>query len=205
MAKVPKAFPKMGALFEKPYTEFEFDGKMYKVGPTVGGHNGVGQQACIAHPPHYDPERGRWVVEVDNNLIHIDYADQPEPMKAFGEESPLTKLVIQNDPDPKRKSGGLLITGTTDSDADPEYPVDCEFEMHLRAEAPGLPPLITREPLSLIAKDLEEWPPPVGTAYENTSGADFVLEDSASGYEQPIARILPGDSTILTKVFAVAA
>jgi hypothetical protein len=193
----------MGALFEKPYTEFEFNGQIYKVGPTVGGHNGVGQQACIAHPPSYDPAKGRWVVHVDNNLIHIDYSDQTEPRATFGADSPFTKLVIQNNPDPARPSGGILITQSTDADADPEYPVDCEFTMQLRAEVPGLPPLVTRAPLRLFAGGLQEWPPPVGTAYANTSGADFYLEESAAEGDQPMARILPGDSTILTQVFAV--
>jgi hypothetical protein len=200
MAKIPSEFPDMGALFKKPYTEFEFEGKVYKVGETVGGHNGVAQQACIAHPPTFDPERGRWVVHVDNNLIHIDYSEQDAPRLAFGADSPFANLVIKNDPDPARPSGGVLISKTTDPDAEPEYPVDCEFTMHLRAEVPNLPPLITREPLRLLAQGLEEWPPPVGTSYENLSGAEFVLADAAEG-DQALARILPGDSTVLTEVF----
>lgn len=193
----------MGAHFEKPYTEFEYDGQIYRVGPTVGGHNGRGVEACISHGATYDSVRGRWVVHVDNNLIHINYASQSAPRETFGEDSPLAKLLIQNNPDPERPSGGTLITATTDPEGPPEYPVDSEFLMMLRAEAPGLPALVTREPLRLVAEGLEQWPPPVGTAYENVSGADFYLEGPESEEDQPIARILPGDSTILTEVFAV--
>ena len=203
MGKIPNEFPDMGALFEKPYTEFEFDGKIYKVGPTVGGHNGVGPQACQAHPPSYDSVRGRWVVHVDNNLIHIDYSGQDEPRIVFGDDSPFTQLVIQNNPDPAFRSGGILVTETTSADAEPEYPVDCEFTMHLKATVPGVPSLVTREPLRLIANGLEEWPPPVGTVYKNQSGAEFFLEGPAAESDQPMARILPGDSTVLTEVFTL--
>jgi hypothetical protein len=202
MARIPEEFPEMGAVFEKPYTEFEFNGKIYKVGPTVGGHNGVGPHACQSHPPSYDPVRGRWVVHVDNNLIHIDYTHQQAPRETFGEDSPFTKLVIRNDPDPERPSGGMLISVTEDPDVAPEFPVDCEFSMHLRAELPDLPPLVTREPLRLRAEGLEQWPPPAGTVYANVNGAEFFLADAADE-DEALARILPGDSTILTRIFTV--
>ncbi len=202
MSRIPDEFPDMGALFKKPYTEFEFGGRVYKVHETVGGHNGVAQKACMANPPTYDPERGRWVVHVTNNLIHIDYSTQRAMADAVGGDSPLANLVIENDPDPSRPSGGVLVSETSDPERPPEYPVDCIFEMHLRATAPGLPVLVTREPLELFADALMEWPPPVGTAYENRSGADFYLRDAPDDAE-PIARILPGDSTVLTDVFVV--
>ena len=141
-------------------------------------------------------------MHVDNNLIHIDYTHQRSPRETFGENSPFTKLMIRNDPDPERPSGGVLISVTDDPDAAPEFPVDCEFSMQLRAELPDLPPLVTREPLRLLAEGLEQWPPPAGTAYENVSGVEFFLA-GAGADGGPLARILPGDSTILTRIFTV--
>lgn len=206
MTLLPNSFAPSGALFKKPYTEIEYRGKLYPIKGMVGGHNGVVAQACVASPPIYDEERGRWVVPITNNLIDIDLADQPEAASVFDEGSPLRRMRIVNNPDPRFPSTGMLITSTTDPSASPAFPVDCEFKMFVRVTVPRRPALINIRPFRLVACGLSEWPPPIGTMYENLDGADLVPSRLASiGLRAGpvVARILPGDQTVLTDVFAV--
>jgi hypothetical protein len=210
---LPDTFPPMGATFEKPYMEFEYDGRVYNVGVLVGGHNGrrsvedddptdPAVRACIAHPPVYDSVKGRWVVHVENNLVHINFGEQtPDSLSALEPDSPIRNAIIA--PNPTRQSTGTLVTDTTDPNALPDYPIDCEFEIYLQVTAPGLPPLVNREPLRLLSRGLEQWPPAVGTAYENPDGVSFFLQGSSEESDEPIVRILPGDTTVLTEVFTV--
>jgi hypothetical protein len=202
---LPDSLPPAGATFEKPYTEVEYRGKVYPVKGMVGGHNGRSVvEACEAHPPRYDSIRGRWVVPLDNNLISINLAEQPEVGRVFGEGSPLARLRMANHPGRRFRSGGLLVTNTTDPNERPAFPVDCEFEVYLRIRVPGKWPLVNPRPLRLLATELSQWPPPVGTVYRNLDGADFYPDwvgPLRRFMKKPIVRILPGDETILTEVF----
>jgi hypothetical protein len=201
---LPDKLPSAGATFEKPYTEIEYNGKVYPVKGMVGGHNGLDAvEKCEAHGARYDSVRGRWVVPVDNNIISINLAEQPEVGKVFGDGSPLAQLQMRNHPSRRYRSGGFLITATEDPDGRPEFPVDCEFQVHLRITVPGKWPLVNPKPFRLIAKGLEEWPPTEGTVYDNPDGAEFYPDfiGPTRRFMRPVARILPGDETILTKVF----
>lgn len=201
---LPDTLPSAGAHFEKPYTEVEYDGVVYPVKGMVGGHNGKqAVEACIAHGARYDSVRGRWVVPLDNNLISINLAEQPEVGKVFGEGSPLAKLTMRNHPSRRYRSGGFLITSTEDPNGRPSFPVDCEFHVHLRVTVPGKWPLVNPTPFKLVATGLEQWPPPVRTVYRNVDGAELYPDyiGPLRRAMSPVARILPGDETILTEVF----
>jgi hypothetical protein len=203
---LPSSFSPTGARFQKPYTEIEYRGKLYPIKGMVGGHNGVVAQACQASAPVYDKERKTWVVPITNNLIDIDLAGQDRAASVFDAGSPLRQMKIVNNPDPGFASTGLLITSTRDESEPPAFPVDCEFQMFIRVTVPRRPALINIKPMRLIARGLQTWPPPVGTSYENMDGADLVparLARLGAAMAPVIARILPGDQTVLTEVFGV--
>jgi hypothetical protein len=201
---LPSAFPPTGARFRKPYTEIEYRGKVYPIKDMVGGHNGIVAKACIASPPIYDAVRKRWVVPITNNLIDIDLADQPAAADAFEAGSPLRQLHIRNNEDVRYASSGLLVTATEDPDGPPAFPVDCEFQMYITVSIPRRPKLMNVKPFRLVARGLTSWPPPVGTVYDNIDGAELVPARLArlGRAIPPVARILAGDRTILTEVFA---
>jgi hypothetical protein len=200
---LPEQFPPAGATFEKPYTEIEYDGEIYPVKGMVGGHNGrKAVEACIAHGARYDSVRERWVVPLDNNLISINLAEQPEVGQVFGSDSPLARMQMANHPSKKYRSSGLLISATEDPNQRPAFPVDCEFTVHLRVKVPGKPPLVNPVPFHLVAKGLTSWPPSVGTTYKNIDGAELYPDyiGPLRRAMKPVARILPGDETILTEI-----
>lgn len=205
---LPSTFPSMGALFKKPYMEFEFEGKMYRLEALAGGHNGRVAQACQSNAPVYDTELKRWVVRVENNLIDIDLSSQPEVAAAIAEEhAPLRKMTVLSSTRNSYKSTGLLVTETSSPDEQPKFPVDCIFNMHIRVKVPGRPALINVQPFQLRANGLEQWPPPVGTTYRHEDTVDLFPEwlPFAERFMQPIARIMPGDETVLTEVFPATA
>jgi hypothetical protein len=59
--------------------------------------------------------------------MHFNTADQRASAETFGEDPPLARLLIQNNPDPERPSGGVLVTDTTDPEQPPQCPVTSEF------------------------------------------------------------------------------
>ena len=200
---LPSSFPPMGAEFKKPYMEFEYEGKMYKVEELSGGHNGRVASACQASPPHWDEEKQRWVVDVTNNLIDIDLSNQPHTFTAFDEKtSAFQKLKIINNPRHSYKSTGQIISVTNSKDEPPTFPVDCVFNMHIRASIPGKPSLITVKPFQLYANKLETWPPPVGTVYNHDDDIELYPEwvPFSEKLMKPIVTIKSGDKTIITKV-----
>jgi len=200
---LPNSFPPMGAEFKKPYMEFEYQGKMYKVEELAGGHNGIVASACQASAPHWDEEKQRWVVDVTNNLIDIDLSNQPHTFSAFDEKtSSFQKLKIKNNPRHSYKSTGQVISVTNSKDELPTFPVDCVFNMHIRASIPGKPSLITIKPFQLYANKLETWPPPVGTVYSHDEDIELYPEwlPFSEKLMKPIVTIKSGDKTIITKV-----
>lgn len=201
---LPDSFPSMGAEFIKPYMEFEYQGQVYKLNGLQGGHNGRVAAACKANKPEYDPEKGRWIVKVQNNLIDIDLSQHPSLMEVFPENKQiLSQARIFNNPRKSYTSVGFLITNTTSPDEKPTFPIDCVFNMFIRITLPGKPSLINVKPFQLVAKNLDQWPPPVGTVYEHEDIIELYPEwmPFAEHLMQPIVRIPPGDQTILTNVF----
>lgn len=201
---LPESFPPMGAEFKKPYMEFEYDGQIYKMTDLQGGHNGSVAEGCIAHPPEYDPEKGRWVVKVQNNLIDIDLGAHPAMEALFSEKTKfLSKARIFSNPRRSFASIGYLLTTNTSPQDKPTFPIDCVFLMHIRISVPGKPSLINVKPFELTAKNLTTWPPPVGTVYEHNDTVELYPEWIPFGhvFMKPIVKIPPGDKTILTKVF----
>ena len=207
MAELPTEFPPMGAEFEKPYMEFEYQGKIHRVDKPQGGHNGYAAAACKSSPPEFDPEKGRWVVKLTNNLIDIDLSKQPQvAMAAFPEAKAfLRKTHIYSNPRKSFQSIGYLLSHTTSPNERPSFPVDCIFYMHIRIALPGKPSLVNVKPFELIAKDLTTWPPPVGTVYDHEDTVEMYPEwvPFSEHLMKPIVRILPGDKTMLTRVFEV--
>ena len=201
---LPTSFPPMGAEFVKPYMEFEFKGELHRVDALVGGHNGSVASACQARPPVFDAERQRWVVPIENNLIDIDLGSQPEVAKSIPDHrSELRSLRVINNPRRSFRSTGMLLTDARTLTEQPRYPVDCIFNMHIRVRVTGKPSLITVRPFQLIAVNLEQWPPPVGTVYRHDDVVDLFPEwvPFSERFMSPIVKILAGDETILTKVF----
>ncbi len=200
---LPDAFPPMGAMFEKPYMEFEFQGELHRIDHLVGGHNGVVAQACIASPPEWDEEKQRWVIPIVNNLIDIDLRTQTPVTATFAEGSRLSTMRILSNPRKRYQSTGTLVTSGTDRDLPPTFPVDCEFRMHIRVKVDGRPALYNPKPFRMVANGLEQWPPPVGTRYRNLDEVALYPE-YVPLYAQlfsPVVRILPGDEAVLTDVF----
>jgi len=149
---LPDNFPSMGAEFSKPYMEFEYEGKMYKIDELAGGHNGKAASACQSSQPYWNEERQRWIVDVTNNLINIDLSSQPHTFKAFDKTMrSFQRLKIKNNPRYSYKSTGQVISVTNSKDERPKFPVDCIFNMHIRASIPGRPSLITVKPFQLYA------------------------------------------------------
>lgn len=202
---LPDSFPPMGAQFEKPYMEFEYNGQMYTLSELKGGHNGRSAvvKACETKGAHWDEERQKWVVPVENNMIEIDLSEQPEASAEIPEKDAfLRNMKIRNSERRSKKSSGtLLASGNLESG--PQYPVDCAFHMVVRVKAPGKPALINPVPFKLEAKGLHEWPPSVGTVYTHDDTVELFPEwlPFAKHFMRPIARIMPGDETILTEVF----
>ncbi|MBU0515509.1 MAG: hypothetical protein KJ621_12120 [Proteobacteria bacterium] len=201
--QIPESFPPMGAEFEKPYMEFEYKGELFRVENLKGGHNSKVAKACKSNPPKWDEEKKRWVVPIENNLIDIDFAAQPEVTKDFPPDSPLKAIHIISNPRSKYQSTGLLISSTDDPSGPPLFPVDCIFDMFIRVNVKGKWSLINVRPFRLRANGLNEWPPPVGTVYVNEDYVELFPEwiPLASKFMKPIVRILPSDKTVLTDVF----
>lgn len=201
---LPSSFPPMGAFFKKPYMEFEFEGKIHRLEALVGGHNGHVAQACASRPPVFDAERQRWVVPIENNLIDIDPGAQPQIAAAIADaHAALRRMTVLSSTRNSYRSTGLLITESRSPEERPTFPVDCVFNMHIRVKVPGKPALINVRPFQLTANALEQWPPSVGTTYAHEDTVELFPEwlPLAERYMQPIARILPGDVTVLTDVF----
>ena len=205
MPELPDAFPSMGAEFRKPYMEFEYDGQMYRLENLRGGHNGSGATAaCRASPPTFDPEKGRWVVTVKNNLIDINLADHPHVAPLFATSNQfLSQAHIYSNPRRSYESVGYLLSHTTSPNEPAQFPIDCVFYMHIRISVPGKPSLINVKPFELTTKNLEQWPPPVGTIYEHEDEIELFPEwiPFIHNFMSPVVRIRPGDQTILTRVF----
>lgn len=203
---LPGAFPQMGAEFEKPYMEFEYNGKMYRMDQLKGGHNKPTQpvRACKSSPPKWDPEKKRWVVTLDNNMIDIDLGEQPEATRALPENLGwLKRMHIHNSPRRSRRSIGYLYPTSGSPDEPPTFPVDCEFHMFIRVDVPGRPSLANTTPFKLEAKGLDTWPPQVGTVYTHDDDVDLYPEwvPFARTLMKPMVRIPPGDETILTSTY----
>jgi hypothetical protein len=201
--QLPTRFPPMGALFMKPYMEFEFEGKVHRLETLKGGHNGRVARACQSSPPEFDEARQRWVVRITNNIIDIDLAEQPEIVESARLPHRLAGMHIFNNPRRSYASQGLLISVTDRKDANPEFPVDCEFRMHIRVRIPGRPTVVNPTPFRMVAKDLYAWPPSVGTIYTNLDDVDLYPEWVPFGrtFLRPVARIRAGDEAHLTDVF----
>jgi hypothetical protein len=201
---LPNEFPPMGADFKKPYMEFEYEGQLYKLEELKGGHNGRGMaKACKTHGAQWDEEKQRWVVKVENNLIDIDIASQPETTRGIPDSKAfLKKLDIFSNPRRSKKSIGYLYASGNKDEA-PRYPIDCEFHMHIRVKVPGKPSLQNPKPFILEAKGLNAWPPEIGTVYLHDDEVELYPEwvPFAEQLMKPIVKILPGDKTIITEVY----
>lgn len=205
---IPNSTRPMGAQFKKPYMEFWYDGQVYRLENLRGGHNGMVAGACQSRPPQFDPVSERWVVPVNNNLIDIDLTQQPEVAEALPDSVPyLRSLAIVSNPRRSFTSTGQLTTAKSAPTELPRFPVDCVFNMHIRVRVPGKPTLVNVKPFQLVAKGLEQWPPPVGTVYTHDEDIELHPEWVPFGalLMSPIVRILAGDETILTNVFEVPA
>ena len=201
---LPTSFIPMGAEFIKPYMEFEFEGEIHRLEGLAGGHNGRVASACASRPPVFDPERQRWVVPIENNLIDIDLGAQPEVAKAIpAHRATLRAMTVISNPRNSYKSTGVLLSETRSPTEQPRFPVDCIFSMHIRVRVPGRPSLITVRPFQLIATGLEQWPPAVGTIYRHEDTVELFPEwmPFSERLMKPVVRILPGDETVLTRVF----
>ena len=202
----PDEIPPMGAEFEKPYMEFEYDGEIYRLEELRGGHNGSGAaRACKSQGAKWDESKQRWVVAVENNMIEIDLSDQPEASRSIGKRHNFLKRThISNNPRRSKTSTGYLLPAGT-KESGPRYPVDCEFYMFLRVRVPGKPDLMNPIPFKLEAKGLDEWPPKEGTAYKHEDNIELYPEWLPFGkiLMRPVATIPSGDETVLTRVFTV--
>ncbi len=200
---IPSSFPTMGAFFQKPYMEIEYQGQLYRLEKLVGGHNGVVAAACKATPPRFDPEKGRWVVDVQNNIIDIDLRNQPNAIRPLDFPGHLQSLRIISNPRRSWASKGLLVSETTDPQSAPHFPVDSEFQMHIRVTVPGSGTAINVKPFRLLARGVMAWPPPVGTEYENLDDVELFPEWVPLSHRvmKPVARIRRGDKAVLTEVF----
>lgn len=213
--ELPSSFPLMGAKFEKPYMEFEYNGKLYRVENLKGGHNGKAEplttdndddmaaRACQTRPPVWDEERKRWVVPIENSIIDIDLADQDVLVSNIEAGSPLRRMHIYGESKGRKATAGyLLASGQSREDA-PKYPVDCEFTVFIRVDVPGLGSLRNTKAFRLVARDLDVWPPRPGTTYTNLDDVELFPTwlPFADRLISPVARILGGDETILTEVF----
>lgn len=205
---LPNSFPPMGAEFEKPYMEFEYNGKMYRLDQLKGGHNKPKVtdpvMACKTSPPVWDPVKKRWVVTLENNMIDIDVGAQPDASRALPEElSALKRMHIFNSPRRSRRSYGYLYPASSTADEPPKFPVDCEFHMFIRVAVPGRPSLANVTPFKLEAKALSEWPPKVGTVYTHDDEVALYPEwlPFARTLMKPLVRIPSGDETILTEIY----
>lgn len=201
---LPDTFVPMGAEFVKPYMEFEFEGQIHRLENLAGGHNGRVAAACQASPPQFDSEKNRWVVKIENNLIDIDLGNQPAVAAAIPEsKSFLRSMSIINNPRRSFVSTGLLVSASASPDERPRFPVDCTFEMHIRVNVPGKPSLINVKPFQLSARNIDQWPPPVGTVYRHDDAIELYPEwvPFSEFLMKPVVRILPGDETIITDVF----
>lgn len=201
---LPSEFPPMGADFEKPYMEFEYEGEIYKLKELKGGHNGSSvAKACKTHGAQWDDEKQRWIVKVENNLIDIDLTNQPEASKEIPESKAFLKsLVIVSSPRRSKKSIGYLYASGAKEEP-PRYPIDCEFHMHIRVKVPGKPTLHNPKPFKLEAKGLTAWPPSIGTIYLHEDEVELYPEwvPFAKHLMKPIVTILSGDETIITDVY----
>jgi len=202
MGTLPATFPPAAAEFHKPYMEFEYEGKVYRVENVDGGHNGRVAEGCKANPPEWDETKQRWVVPVENHVIDIDFSQHPHFAAALAGLPAFMKLRITSNPRSSRKSVGQLITAGNRAEA-PRYPIDCVFNMYVRAVLPGKWPVINVRPFRLVARGLTQWPPPVGTTYINEDPVELFPEwiPFAEKLLKPIVTIRPGDHTILTRVF----
>ena len=202
-SEIPSDFPPMGAMFTKPYMEFEYRGETYRIDNLVGGHNGAVATACITRPPVWDPERKRWVVPIVNNIIDIDLNRDRPSATSFASGSRFNRMRIVSHPSQRYVSTGLLISATDDPNIRPRFPVDCEFRMHVRVSVPGRPKLFNPKPFRMVASNLTEWPPPVGTRYRNLDEVALVPErlPLVGRRMRPVATIRSGDEAILTEVF----
>jgi hypothetical protein len=201
--------PSSGALFEKPYMEFEYKGKMYRLEDIKGGHNGAVAEnahvamACEKSPPVWDEDRGVWVVPVENHIIDIDLSGQRDLKGNLEADSPLWGLKIKSSQNRRKPTNGLLISSGTDKTDGPVFPIDCEFRIHIEAKIPGAPTLTNSKPFRLRATGLETWPPDAGTTYENLDDIELYPKfvPFADRLMKPVVRIPKGDKTVLTEVF----
>ncbi len=206
LKKLPESFPPMGAEFKKPYMEFEFEGVTYKLEELKGGHNGKAAKACQAEGATWDEARQKWIVKVDNNLIDIELKNQPTATVNIPDsKSFLREIDIKSSPRRSKRSIGYLIVKDSHKDAAPTFPVDCEFYMHIQVKVPGKPSLTNPKPFKLVAKDLEDWPPPIDTVYTHDDTVELYPEwvPFADKLMKPVVKILPGDETIITEVFEI--
>jgi hypothetical protein len=188
--------------------EFEYRGEVFRLENLRGGHNGrdpntmVIVEKCANSPPQWDEERQRWVIPLTNNMINIDLSSQEGVTESFALNSPLRAMSIISNPRNRYKSTGNLISATTSREESPRYPVDCVFNMHIRVRVPGGGTLINVRPFQLVANGLTSWPPPVGTVYTHEDTVELFPEWVPFGEQllSPIAKILPGDETIITNV-----
>lgn len=198
----PTPVANSGALFRKPYMEFEYAGEVHRLENIRGGHNGATAQACIAHPPVWDEKKERWVVPLENNIIEIDLSDQEEMISSILPGSPLGKLKIASAKSEKLTKG-MLITSGEEKSKGPKFPVDCMFEVFITAKIPWRPQLRNVRPFRLLAENIEQWPPMAGTTYKNLDDVELypAFLSFAEKVMKPIVRIPKGDETILEEVF----
>eukprot|EP01025_Chloroclados_australasicus_P013416 TRINITY_DN16323_c0_g1_i2.p1 TRINITY_DN16323_c0_g1~~TRINITY_DN16323_c0_g1_i2.p1 ORF type:complete len:225 (-),score=23.93 TRINITY_DN16323_c0_g1_i2:170-844(-) len=214
--KLPEQIPSMGAELVKPYMEFEYRGKLYRLENLKGGHNSPKPnpdrreqpgdddvvKACIANPPQWDEEQQRWIIPLENNLIEFDLSQQPEVAMSLPENSGLRSMKIRNNPSTRRRTSGYLVASGSKSDG-PSYPVDSVFEVFIQVNAPGLPSLSNRAPFRIVANKLSQWPPEPGTVYDNLDDVRLYpdIVPFADKLMRPVVTILKGDQTVLSEVF----
>jgi hypothetical protein len=205
---IPENLPSAAAEFEKPYMEFEYRREVFRLENLRGGHNGRDPdtmtivEKCANSPPQWDEERQRWVIPLTNNMINIDLSSQEDATERFALNSPLRAMSIISNPRNRYKSTGNLVSAPTSREEPPRYPIDCVFNMHIRVRVPGRGSLINVRPFQLVANGLTGWPPPVGTVYTHEDTVELFPEWVPFGERllSPVARILPGDETIIINI-----
>jgi len=183
--------------------EFEFDGRVYRLEDLKGGHNGRVAAACASSPPAWDARLGRWVVHVTNNIIDIDLGEHPAAWRVPPPREEFRAIRISGSLRQRYRSTGILVTDARRQEEQPRFPVQSAFFMHVRVTLPGMGTAINTEPFRMVATNVMEWPPPVGTVYENLDDVELYPEwlPFGSRVRGSVARIRKGDTAIISDVF----